>query len=169
MALLHLPVLDNPEGRTDAWPGIQRAEHAEQCEKSRHHQGEHFAPALVQVAHRRYVRDHQERLGSEISVSAVGQNGGFILDFAPIEIQPLFRRTEQLRIPLVDFVFRRGGRDDSRHVDTPGYVCLAHYSARPVSDRALCLLKIHWECACQPLVAQTDDPPQRWLRARFER
>ena len=48
-------------------------------------------------------------------------------------------------------------------------VCLAHYSARPVSDRGLCLLKIHWECACQPLVAQTDDPPQRWLRARFER
>ncbi len=42
--------------------------------------------------------DHQEGLRGEIGVRTVGENGGFVLDFTPVEVQAVLGRTEDLGV-----------------------------------------------------------------------
>ena len=115
MALLELPVLDDAKRRADPRPGIQRTQHAQQRQEGRNHQGEARAPARIEVAHARNEGNHQERLRGEVGVGTVGEDAGFVLDLAAVEIQALLGRAEHPGIARVDLVFGGGRGDDAWH------------------------------------------------------
>src|SRR5690554_633260 len=63
--LFVLPVIDDITGGTNARPGADGTEDAEQGEQRGHHQSEQGAPVRVVIAHGGGVGDHQEGLRRE--------------------------------------------------------------------------------------------------------
>lgn len=115
VALLELPVIDDVVRSPYARPGVERAQYPEQGEERRHDQGEHFAPPLIEVAHGRDERDDQERLRRQVGIRAIGQDAGFVLDLATVEVKTLLGRAEHPGVVLADLVFRGRWGNYSRH------------------------------------------------------
>ena len=112
-----MPVHDDVARRPNAWPCRNRAEQPQQRQHWWHNQREHHTPIRIGIRHRRRIGNHQKRLRRQIGVGAVRQVGRFVMNLAPIEIQPFLGRAEQFDLLLIDDVLGRLVCDNSDTVN----------------------------------------------------
>ena len=82
-------MINDVVSRPNTGPRIQGDNDAQYGQQRRHREGKKLAPLGVDVGHARRKGNHQKGLGRQISIRAVGQNTGFVLDFTPVEIQSI--------------------------------------------------------------------------------